>query len=220
MTTNKCYKCSILLNEENKVKDRNFCKSCSRQDSKDYKARNRNLISDYNKIYKKENKEEISEYNQKYHEENKQVIQARHTKNNRERMKIDPCFKLAKTCRNRLRSALQNISLRSLKLTDCTMEFLRDWLKSNFTSEMTFENHGSYWHIDHVIPCSLFDLLNDDAIKHCFHWTNLQPLEARENLSKNNKINQVEVINHWNKVKKFATLHNITINNFDYSKYF
>jgi len=48
---------------------------------------------------------------------------------------------------------------------------------------MTWENHGE-WHIDHIKPCSLFNLLNEDEQKKCFHYTNLQPLWASENLSK------------------------------------
>ena len=42
-----------------------------------------------------------------------------------------------------------------------------EW-KTNFTEEMTFENYGPYWHVDHVIPCSKFDLSNDENIGNCF----------------------------------------------------
>ena len=48
---------------------------------------------------------------------------------------------------------------------------------------MTWENHGE-WHIDHIKPCASFNLLNEDEQKKCFHYTNLQPLWASENLSK------------------------------------
>ncbi|AGD92421.1 intron encoded hypothetical protein [Megavirus lba] len=43
---------------------------------------------------------------------------------------------------------------------------------------MTWENHGSYWHFDHVKPCASFDLSNDDEILKCYNWTNYQPLKA------------------------------------------
>jgi len=68
--------------------------------------------------------------------------------------------------------------------------------------------------------CSLFDLTKDTDIKNCFKWTNLQPLEGKLNNIKNNNIDEYEVINHWNKIKKFAILKNITVEYFDYTKYF
>ena len=54
---------------------------------------------------------------------------------------------------------------------------------------MTWENHGRYgWHIDHIMPCSSFDLTDPEQQKKCFHYTNLQPLWAHENMSKGAKI--------------------------------
>ena len=54
---------------------------------------------------------------------------------------------------------------------------------------MTWENHGD-WHIDHIRPCCSFNLLNDDDQKQCFHYTNLQPLWAKDNLMKGGKFNE------------------------------
>ena len=54
---------------------------------------------------------------------------------------------------------------------------------------MSWNNHGFYgWHIDHIYPCSKFDLTDLNQQKQCFHYTNLQPLWAEENKKKSNKI--------------------------------
>ena len=43
-------------------------------------------------------------------------------------------------------------------------------------------------HIDHIIPCDVFDLTDPEQQKICFHYTNLQLLPAKENIKKSNKL--------------------------------
>ncbi len=77
----------------------------------------------------------------------------------------------------------------TLELLGCSIEFLRIYLQSKFTAGMNWENHGYYsWHIDHIIPCAAFDLSDPEQQKKCFHYSNLQPLWWRDNLSKGSKI--------------------------------
>ena len=64
--------------------------------------------------------------------------------------------------------------------------FVKDYLASKFTEGMSWENHGA-WHIDHRRPCCSFDLTNPEEQKKCFHYTNLQPLWAKDNLEKGGK---------------------------------
>ena len=53
---------------------------------------------------------------------------------------------------------------------------------------MKWDNHGLYgWHIDHIQPCNSFDLSNEEEQKKCFHYSNMQPLWAFDNLSKGAK---------------------------------
>ena len=51
---------------------------------------------------------------------------------------------------------------------------------------MNWENYGK-WHIDHIKPISKFDMTDQEEQKKCFHWSNLQPLWAEENISKGDK---------------------------------
>ena len=53
---------------------------------------------------------------------------------------------------------------------------------------MNWKNYGSHWHIDHIIPVTAFDLENPEHVSRCFHFSNLRPLPARENLRKGNRI--------------------------------
>ena len=70
-----------------------------------------------------------------------------------------------------------------MELTGCSKEDLIKHLESQFTDGMTWENYGE-WHIDHIRPCCSFNLEDPEEQKTCFHWTNLQPLWAIDNMKK------------------------------------
>jgi hypothetical protein len=71
----------------------------------------------------------------------------------------------------------------TLELLGCNSEFFKEYLENNFLDGMTWENYGE-WHIDHMKPCAAFDLTNEDDQRKCFHYTNLQPLWALDNIIK------------------------------------
>jgi hypothetical protein len=68
----------------------------------------------------------------------------------------------------------------------CSKQDFILYFQAKFKEGMTWENHGE-WHIDHIKPCASFNLLDEEEQKKCFHYTNLQPLWASENLSKGSK---------------------------------
>lgn len=203
-----CRKCNIILNDDNKVKKQRLCRSCNSLMCKEYKQKNKDLISEYNKKYKKEHSDEIKLYNHNYNKENRETIQKRHTAYLKEKRQTDPLYKIGVTCRNRIKKLYKG-EHKTSNLIGCCREDLIDWLIHNFTDEMTIDNHGVYWHIDHVIPCKHFDLTDETQLKMCFHWSNLQPLKATINLSKKSTINKNEIINHWRKVDDFQIKKNI-----------
>ena len=68
---------------------------------------------------------------------------------------------------------------------------------------MNWNNHGTYFHIDHVKPCSLFNIEDDNDKRLMNHWTNLSPLETFENMKKGNKYNDEIELNHKTKILRF-----------------
>jgi len=52
---------------------------------------------------------------------------------------------------------------------------------------MTRNNYGE-WHIDHIIPCAAFNMSNEIDQRICFHYTNLQPLWAVDNIRKSDNV--------------------------------
>jgi hypothetical protein len=57
-------------------------------------------------------------------------------------------------------------------------------LEARFVEGMTWDNHGTAWHVDHVVPVAVFDLTTEEGQRAAFHYTNCQPLWAKDNLSK------------------------------------
>ena len=96
--------------------------------------------------------------------------------------------RISKNLRTRIWEVLKrNVKSGStIDLMGCKPSDLMRHLETKFQIGMIWENYGS-WHIDHIIPCSYFDLTNPEEQAKCFHYTNLQPLWAKENLSKGNK---------------------------------
>jgi len=97
-------------------------------------------------------------------------------------------FKIA--CR--IRDRIYHLLSRKLVINDykndlgCTAFELIQHIELQFTKEMNWDNYGK-WHIDHIIPLSVFDLTNADQLKAACHFSNLQPLLAQDNYSKTNK---------------------------------
>lgn len=145
--------------------------------------RYREHVLEYQFQYHQENIEKVAEYHRKYLRENRDKIN-QYTMN---RYYNDVNFRIAMNLRSRINAALKGKSklLHSVELIGCSIEQLEKYIESMFAVEMSWDNYGSYWEVDHIIPCAAFDLSQLEEQKRCFHWTNLQPLEAVENNRKN-----------------------------------
>lgn len=114
----------------------------------------------------------------------------KYKKYSRERYKNDIDFRIRRLLRNRIRLALRNNQKtgHTLEILGCTIQEFKLYLEKQFSKDMSWENQGTYWEIDHIVPCANFDLSNFDEQKKCFHYSNMQPLTVSDNRSKRNKI--------------------------------
>jgi hypothetical protein len=65
---------------------------------------------------------------------------------------------------------------------------LREWIESKFTKDMSWENYGSYWVVDHIVPMRFFNLLDENDLSLCWNYKNLMPLLRSDNEKKNGNI--------------------------------
>lgn len=123
--------------------------------------------------------DKVREYRQKYKPRMRAYV--------KRRMREDPAFRITHRLRDRLKEFLWERKTHigpSNRLFVCTPQELKTHLESQFAEWMTWENYGTLWHIDHRKPCAAFNLLDAGEQRACFHFTNLQPLSAVENMKK------------------------------------
>lgn len=107
----------------------------------------------------------------------------------RARRERDVGFRLTCSLRTRLNKVVkfEHKTNGAIALVGCSREELISHIERQFQKGMSWENYGT-WHIDHIRPCSSFDLSDPLQQIACFHYTNLQPLFANDNLVKGKKI--------------------------------
>jgi len=94
------------------------------------------------------------------------------------------------------------------ELLGCNMDFLKSWFRFNYSSEMTDENYGTYWFMDHVIPIHTFDIKNNFEAnkKNCYSWFNISPLPPKDNNHKFTEVNKIQLQIHLQRLDEFCSL--------------
>lgn len=110
----------------------------------------------------------------------------KHNASERRKRRTNPNFRIKCSLRSRLYIAMRGSakSLATMALVGCELPALWRHLETQFRADMTRDNYGSVWEVDHIKPCALFDLSQPDQQRACFHFTNLQPLFKGDNQRK------------------------------------
>jgi hypothetical protein len=161
------------------------CKICANKRAAEYRAcpETHNRIKKQKREHYAANKEAIREKQKEYfaRPETKEKVNA----HQRKRYAEDVHYRLTNNLRSRMCWVLKgkNKSESTKKLLGCSIEELVAHLEAQFQPGMTWDNHGE-WQLDHIRPCASFDLSKPSDQQKCFHYTNLQPLWAKDNRSK------------------------------------
>jgi len=161
--------------------------------TKAWRQKNKEKVALSKKKWKEENLEKHRLMEQAYRDKTKE----KRKEYDRERNKLnytDPMHRIKKNQQRRLTRELmrvnKNRSSRTLKYIGCTLDELKTHIESLFLPGMAWDNYGTYgWHVDHIIPQAAFDFSDEEQIKKCMNYKNLQPLWWRDNLSKADKEN-------------------------------
>ena len=155
-----------------------------------YYLKNKEHILAVNKLWKKNNIEKKRAIWRTYYYKNSKKLNQKKIEYRNKVYANDPYFRLYTCIRTRINKVIKN-NIKCKKTLNLlgipNVKFLKKYLESKFKDGMTWEKRGLI-HIDHIIPCASFDLKDPKQQAKCFHYTNLQPLWAKENLSKGAKI--------------------------------
>lgn len=169
------------------------CKICASE----YRKANKERIAIYNKQYEINNPEKRKEWVMKniaivrehsrkgqikYREKNKEKIYAKH----KEKLVNDPKYRFKRKFYEFIKDAFRRQGFsktnKNNEIIGCDYDFLRQYIESQFKDGMNWENI----HIDHIKPLSSAKTVEEITL--LCHYTNLQPLFAKENQSKKDKL--------------------------------
>ena len=174
------------------------CKKCKYLKSLKYKNITKETKAIYDKTYREKHSEKLKISKKYEYERNKSKYISR-ALIYQQTLK----GKLKHNIRSRINNSIKRKSNSSNELLGCNIDKYILFLEFQFDNEMSWDNYGSYWQIDHVNPICNFNLENIIEQKIAFNWQNTRPLKSYENLSRSN----ISDINEINK-------HNIIVKNF------
>jgi len=168
----RCKPCMVEVYNE-KYYDKHLVKRRGKYNEY-YKERHANKTEEelekdreYQRNWEKNNRDKVNEYKKQTREKN-------------------PNLKISNNIRTRMYQALKGINKHepTLKLLGCSIKDYKLYLESKFDENMSWDNYGTYWEIDHIKELYKFDLSQYTQQMEAFNFTNTQPLLIEENRRK------------------------------------
>jgi hypothetical protein len=191
IVTKVCTLCKQILDlnhfyiRKDNGKHRNECNTCRSLKNKEWKR-----ATGFDKQSYERRREKVLERAKKYRLENKEKVRLSAKTSRKKKRDSDPMYRLKCNLRRRCLLALHGHykDNTTFELIGCTYEKLKNYLEKQFSDGMTWDNYGiKGWHVDHKKPCASFDLSDPKQQKECFHFSNLQPMWAKDNLLKRDR---------------------------------
>ncbi len=184
----ECYKCKSTKPKDDFHKSKSKkdgletkCKSCVLEHSKKYYKENTEVRKQVVKNWEENNIERKKINRKSYSERNKDKEKSYSYYYFKERYENDLKFKLFHNLRTRIYKSIKNRSNSSKELLGCTIDEYYTYIENQFDNYMTWNNYGTYWEIDHIIPINTFDLSIKEHCIEAFNYKNTRPLSCLEN---------------------------------------
>lgn len=161
-----------------------------RKRKKDYIINKEKIAQRRKQLYEK-NRDTILAQNRRYRRKNKKEISKRQL----EKIHSNVDCKLRIYLRSRLNKAIKRDSKKGSAVRDlgCTIAFFKTYIENMFYGDMSWDNWGTYWELDHIEELHTFDLTNRKQFLKAVNYKNMQPLTIPDHLkktAKNRKVNR------------------------------
>jgi len=178
-----CKPCKLITSKEvrdryakletREMKEKKVCSGCKQQKN----------VSEYQK-----NKCQKDGMNN----ECRECVNRRYRMRSKARRQYDPKYKLVTNLRSRMGAALRGKpkSQTTKQLIGVDFEIFTKWVEFQLEEGMTMQNYGPVWQLDHVLPISSFNLLDEEELFQAMNWVNIRPLTPIKNMQKYNKIDR------------------------------
>jgi hypothetical protein len=195
-----CLECLRKYARETQRRKREEDPNYSKNSMRKFREDNPEYNSNYLKKWRKENPEKDKIIRKRYLEKNPNQrkeyvsrnrikIQKINYRSHLKKLKNDEIYRLRIRTRDLiLKSFISNSTVKTsktFKILGCDISFFKKYLEQKFTEGMSWDNMGE-WQLDHYYPQSLGK--NYEEIVILNHYTNFQPLWARDNNLKSDKI--------------------------------
>lgn len=168
-----------------------------KEQRKTYYQINKQHISRQKKLYNLINAEKIKEQKRIYYLNNKEELIKKRVLYNKKKIKEDVLYYLKCKISHRIRENLKSKKMlknnKTVEILGCNSSLLKKHLENQFIFNMSWENR-SEWHIDHIIPIKAAK--TEFEVIALNHYTNLQPLWAKDNLTKGDSFNKEDFDNY------------------------
>lgn len=189
----QCIECSKNKNKTMYQKHRDARLS----QKKEYSSRKKDEIKQRNRNQYVKNREKRLEYQNEYARKNKEILRPKIAARAIKKYHSDLNYKIKSNLANRIWQFFKKGRAKTMDFVGCSVNELKAYIESKFTDGMSWDNYGrGGWHLDHIKPCSKFDLSDPEQQKQCFHYTNLQPLWEADNIRKSNKWEEYPILSN------------------------
>ena len=171
-----------------------ICNECKKTKSKNYSSSDKIRVRDRirNQLYRQRNKERVNRLS-------------------RERILTDENFRLKINIRRRITLALkQDKKEHTIDLLGCSIPQLKLYLESKFEPQMTWSNYGKFWHLDHCVGLTMFDLTLEEDRFIAFNFSNQMPRWATTEIAIAHGSKQIGNIEKGNRLVDNSYYHLLT----------
>ena len=211
MSMKKCSKCKnekelSEFGDDNTKKcgKQSYCKTCQKKKREINKiigyqspTTTKEYQKEYHKDYYKNNKSSIFRHQKRYKDKNIETIKEYQNQYRKDRRLTDLDFKLSELIRTNVHRVFKEIGTsketKTFDIVDYTPQQLKKHIEVQFTLDMSWDNHGILWELDHARPIKWFidnkNLFenNNELCKAANSLNNLQPLLINDNRTKGSR---------------------------------